>query len=64
MIKIGTLDDVSRDDELLDTVVKLLKDAGVITYAPRDGQYAEAYGAVVNVTLADGRTATILISVD
>lgn len=63
-MQIGNMDDVSRDDALLDLILQLLKASGDIDQVPRNAEYVEAYGAAVNVTLVDGRTATILVSVD
>ncbi|AXQ68864.1 hypothetical protein HOU00_gp261 [Caulobacter phage CcrPW] len=63
-MQIGNMSDVGRDNDLLDLILQLLKASGDIDHVPRDAEYVEAYGAAVNVTLADGRTATILVSVD
>lgn len=60
---VQSLDSVEADDEFLTAVVAALTIAGLITEASEETSYDQMSGLATNVTLPDGRSATIMVEV-
>lgn len=66
MSNVHGADQIQRDDDFLSDVVAALAKSGVITDVLGDfvAEYDTMSGLAVNVSLPDGRMATIMIEVD
>lgn len=60
---IQSINAVEADDEFLTAIVAAITVAGLISSASEETSYDSMSGLATNVTLPDGRSATIMIEV-